>query len=105
MFVWARAVCGPRCGPSPYVGTSPVIGKIHMQKIECSQGDSQCVKMKNFWIRRRFRASNDLFWAHERVLTHSVERFKWIEELASESNTIQAQWNISAAGRLELRTM
>ena len=45
----------------------------------------------NFSIGRRLRASNDLFWAHERVLTHSVERSKWFEELASESNNIQAQ--------------
>ena len=43
--------------------------------------------MMNFSIGRRFRAPNDLFWAHERVLTHSVERSKWLEELASESNT------------------
>ena len=105
MFVWARAVCGTRYGPSPYVGTSPVPGKIHMQKIECLQGDD-CTydKIKNFSIGGRVRASNDLFWAHERVLTHSVERSKWLEELASESNTIQAQGNITAQGRLELRT-
>ena len=61
-------------------------------------------KMKNFSIGRRFRASHDLFWAHEGVLTHSVERSKWLEELASESNTIQAQGNITRPGRLELQT-
>ena len=49
----------------------------------------------NFSIGRRLRASNDLFWAQECVLTHSVERSKWLEELASESNTIQAQRYIS----------
>ena len=60
--------------------------------------------MKNFSIRRRLRAPNDLFWAHERVLTHGVERSKWLEKLASESNTIQAQGNITRQGRLELQT-
>ena len=105
MFVWARVVCGTRYGPSPYVGTSPVTGKIHMQKIECLQSDDcTCDKMKNFSIGRRFRASNNLFWAHERVLTHSVERSKWLEELASESNAIQAQGNVTRQGRFEVRT-
>ena len=60
--------------------------------------------MQNFSIRRRLRASDDLFWAQERVLTHSVERSKWLEELASESNTIQAQGNVTRPGRLELQT-
>ena len=41
MFVWARAVCGTRYGQSPSVGTHPVPGKIHMQKIEWKQGDSR----------------------------------------------------------------
>ena len=39
-----------------------------------------------------------------RVLTHSIEISKWLEELASESNTIQAQGNITQPGRLELQT-
>ena len=39
-----------------------------------------------------------------RVLTHSIEKFTWLEELASESNTIQTQWIITAPGRLELQT-
>ena len=58
----------------------------------------------NFSIGRRLRASNDLFWAHERVLTHGVEISKWLEELASESNTIQAQGTITRQGRLEFPT-
>ena len=39
-----------------------------------------------------------------RVLTHSIERPTWLEELASESNTIQAHRTITAPGRLELQT-
>ena len=35
-----------------------------------------------------------------RVLTHSIERFTWLEELVSESNTIQAQGNIIGPGIL-----
>ena len=75
-----------------------------MRKFYVDQGDSTCDKMKNFLIGRRLRASNDLFCAHERVLTHSVEISKWLEKLASESNTIQAQGNITRQRRLELRT-
>ena len=44
MFVWARVVCGPRYDQSPLLETSPVSGKIHMQKIELRQGDSTCAK-------------------------------------------------------------
>ena len=39
-----------------------------------------------------------------RVLTHSIERPTWLEELASESNTIQAHGIIIQLGRLEFQT-
>ena len=103
MFVWARAVCGTRYGPSPCVGTSPVLGKIRMQKIELDQGDSRHGKMTEFMIRGRFRTPKDPSRTQERALTRN-EFHTWLEELASESNTIQAQGIITQPGRLELQT-
>ena len=44
-FVWARAVCGTRYGQSPWVGTSPVPGKIHMWNPELDQGNSTSDKL------------------------------------------------------------
>ena len=75
-----------------------------MRKFYVGQGDRTCGKMKNFSIGRRFRVPEDPSGTQDRVLTHSVERSKWLEELASESNTIQAQGNITRPGRLELPT-
>ena len=62
------------------------------------------IKMKEFWIWRRFWTLNDLPRTHERALTRNGF-YTWLEELVSESNTIQAQGIISAPGRLELQTM
>ena len=104
MFVWARVVCGPRYDQSPWLETSPVSGKINMQKIERDQDDSTCDKMKNFSIWRRFRDPKDLSGTHERALTRN-ELHTWLEELASESNTIQAQGILTRPGRLELQTL
>ena len=60
---------------------------------------TKCDKMKNFSIWRRFRDPKDLSGAQDRALTRN-ELYTWLEELASESNTIQAQGIISAPGRL-----
>ena len=59
--------------------------------------------MKNLSIWRRFRDTKDPSEAQNRALTRN-ELHTWLEELASESNTIQAQGNITAPGRLELQT-
>ena len=62
------------------------------------------IKMKEFWIWRRFRTPNDIPRTQKRALTRNGF-YTWLEELASESNTIQAQGIISAPGRLKLQTM
>ena len=105
VFVWARVVCGPRYDQSPWLGTSPVLRKIHVRKIERQQGYSRYDNIEEFLDLRPSPASKMSSGEQNRVLTHSIERPTWIEELASESNTIQAQWFIFAPGRLELRTM
>ena len=48
-----------------------------------------------------------LFRAQGSALTRNVARFiilKWLEELVSQSNTIQAQEDISVQGRLQARS-
>ena len=78
-----------------------------MQKIEVIQGDSKFYNMLEIvefpWLRPS-PGSKLSSGKQNRVLTHSVERSKWLEELASESNTIQAQGHITRPGRLELQT-
>ena len=50
-----------------------------------------------------FPGPQDLSGTQDRALTRNGFH-TWLEELASESNTIQAQGNISRSGRLELQT-
>ena len=78
--------------------------KIHEKDPERDQGDSTCDKNEEFLDLRPSPASKMSSGEQNRVLTHSIERPTWLEELASESNTIQAQGIISAPGRLELPT-
>ena len=85
MFVWAHVVCGPRYGQFSWLETSPVPGKIHMQKIERLQGDSTCDKNEEFLDLETSPASKMSSGEQNRVLTHSVERITWLEELASDS--------------------
>ena len=54
--------------------------------------------MKNFSIGGCFRAPENLSGTQNRVLTHN-ELHTWLEELASESNTIQAQGKYYSAGK------
>ena len=75
-----------------------------MRKIERDQGYSKFDNIDEFLDLRPSPASKMSSGEQNRVLTHSIERFTWLEELASESNTIQAQGIISAPGRLELQT-
>ena len=69
---------------------------------ELAQCNSTC-EMNNFWIWRRLRAPEDLSGTQDRALTRNGFH-TWLEELASESNTTQAQGIISRPGRLELQT-
>ena len=83
MFVWARIVCGPRYDQSPWLETSPVFGKIHEKDPERHQGDCTCDKNEEFLDLRPSPASKMSSGEQNRVLTHSIERFTWLEELAS----------------------
>ena len=54
--------------------------------------------MKEFLIWRRFRDPEDPSGTQDRALTRN-ELHTWLEELASESNTIQAQGILTQPGR------
>ena len=54
------------------------------------------IEIEEFWIWRRFRTPNNLPRTHERALTRNGF-YTWLEEIASESNTIQAQEDIMSA--------
>ena len=55
--------------------------------------------MKNLSIWRRFRDPKDLSGTQDRALTRN-ELHTWLEELASESNTIQTQGKYYSAGKI-----
>ena len=82
------------------LGTSPVPRKIHMRKIERAQGHSKHDNIEEFLDLRPSPASKMSSGEQNRVLTHSIERFTWLEELVSESNTIQTQEDISVSGKI-----
>ena len=58
-------------------------GKSICERLNCSKVFLHVVKMTEFWTRGLLRSPNDPSEAQERVLTHKVERSKWLEELAS----------------------
>ena len=100
LFVWARVVCGTRSYQSASVGCSQIIQKIHMRKIE---RQLDIVNMVEMWqmscpdaIRQAQMDVSGPRGPRWRAMLNST----WLEELASESNTIQAQEDIMCQGRL-----
>ena len=80
------------------------LGKSICKRLSETKVILHMIKLKKFSIWRRFRDPKDLSGAQDRALTRNGF-YTWLEELASESNTIQAQGIISQPGRLELQTM
>ena len=91
VFVWARVVCGVRTYHSGSGNAGPMPRKIHEKDPERHQGDSTHAKNEEFLDLETSPASKMRSGEQNRALTHSIEIFTWLEELASESNTIQAQ--------------
>ena len=89
-FVWARALCGIRYGCPAAVDCSGTIQKIHMRKIRVSQGDGRACKCCKFQHVEMF--DEDLVTLQSPGVRADAQCFKlrWLEEFASESNTIQA---------------
>ena len=84
-------VCGVRTYHSGSGNAGPAPGKIHEKDPERAQGYSKYNNIDEFHDLRPYLASKMSSGEQNRVLTHSIERLTWLEELASESNTIQAQ--------------
>ena len=103
-FVWARVVCGIRYGCHAAVDCSGTIQKIHMRKIRVSQGDGHAWKRDGFHDPGAF--DEDFLTLQSPWVRADAQCFKitWLEELASESNTIQAWEDITGQGRLQART-
>ena len=72
--------------------------KINEKDPERDQGDSTCDKNEEFLDLETSPASKMSSGEQNRVLTHSIERPTWLDELVSESNTIQAQEDITQQG-------
>ena len=100
VFVWARVVCGTRYYQSASVGCSQTIQKIHVRKIEWNQGPSAWCTYGRFHDQRTFNKGK---WKPRRpgvCADAQCCKITWLEELASESNTIQAQEDISVSGKI-----
>ena len=89
-FVWARALCGTRICCSAAVGCSGTTQKIHVPEIEVHQGRDHASKCDRFYDPGTF--DEDLGTLQSPGVRADAQCFKitWLEELASERNTIQA---------------
>ena len=89
-FVWAHVFCGIRYGCSAAVDCSGTAQKIHMRKFRLSQGREHAWKYDGIHDPGMF--DKDFGTLQSPGVRADAQCFKitWLEELASESNTIQA---------------
>ena len=93
MFVWARAVCGTRIRCPASVDRSGTTGKIHMRKIEVDQGAARACYHDGFQDLGTFDEAPGTVQSPgvcADAQCCKIRILKWLEELASERNTIQA---------------
>ena len=93
MFVWGRAVCGTRISCPASVDPSGTTGKIHMRKIEWNQGVARACHHDGFHDLKPFDEAPGTVRSPEvraDAQCCKIRIQKWLEELASERNTIQA---------------
>ena len=99
-FVWARALYGLRIICSAAVDCSGTIRKIHMRKIELDQGRAHAYKNDRFHDQRPLDKAPWPFQSLGVCADAQCYKITWLEELASASNTIQAQEVLLCQGRL-----
>ena len=99
MFVWVRVLCGTRKHQSASVDCSGVILKIHMRKIDRGQGLVHDEKCGRFHDLGTFDKAPGTLQSSRVRADAQCCKITWLEELASESNTIQAQEDISMSGK------
>ena len=93
MFVWARAVCGTRISCPASVDPSGTTGKIHMREIEVRQGVARACYHDGFHDLGTFDEAPGSVQSSgvcADAQCFKIRIPKWLEELASERNTIQA---------------
>ena len=93
MFVWARAVCGTRIACPASVDPSGTTGKIHMRKIRLGQGVARAWYHDGFHDLGTFDEAPGTVQSQgvcANAQCRKIRILKWLEELASERNIIQA---------------
>ena len=90
MFVWARAFCGTRICCSASVGCSGAIRKIHGREIDRGQGDGHACHHDKFRYLVTFDEAPGTVQSSGVRADAQCCKITWLEELASERNTIQA---------------
>ena len=100
VFVWAHVFCGARICLSDSVDCSGAIQKINVRKIRLDQGVVRAYKNDGFHDLETFHKPR---WPSQSPGVRADAqccKITWLEELASESNTIQAQEDITQAGKI-----
>ena len=90
MFVWARGFCETRVSCSASVDPSGTTGKIHMRKIRLSQGVARACYHDGFHDLGTFNEAPEISQSSGVCADAQCCKITWLEELASERNTIQA---------------
>ena len=90
VFVWARAFCGTRICCSASVGCSGAIRKIHVAEIDVAQGDEHACYHDGFQHLGTFDEAPGTVQSPGVRADAQCCKITWLEELASERNTIQA---------------
>ena len=89
-FAWARVFYGIRYGYPAAVDCSGTTQKIHGPEIDVDQGPRACIKCDRFYDPGAF--DEDFGTLQSPGVRADAQCFKltWLEELASERNTMQA---------------
>ena len=90
MFVWARSLCGTRISCPASVDCSGTTWKIHMRKIRLVQGVARACYHDGFHALGIFDEAPGTVQSPGVCADAQCCKITWLEELASERNTIQA---------------
>ena len=99
-FVWARALYEIRIRCPAAVDCNGTTRKIHVRKIEREQSAVHDGKYCRFYDLGTFDEATGTLQSPGVRADAQCCKITWLEELASESNTIQAQEDIVCQGRL-----
>ena len=90
VFVWARALCGLRIGCCASVDCSGTIRKIHVAEIHVGQGVAHACHRDGFQHLGTFDEAPGTAQSLGVRADARCCKITWLEELASERNTIPA---------------